>query len=121
MDETKKRGRGRPPLSEEQKKANALARKNGELAAGKPQYVQEHVQPGDNSKYIRHALATLDLPPIDIADPTQVEDRIQWYFHHCIEGDMKPTVMGCAMLSAYLGIQSAPGIMRTFVQPPMPQ
>ena len=94
MDETKKRGRGRPPLSEEQKKANALARKNGELAAGKPQYGQEHVQPGDNSKYIRHALATLNQPPIDIADPAQVEERIQWYFSHCIEGDMKPTVMG---------------------------
>lgn len=49
---------------------------------------------GDNSKYIRHALATWNLPPIDIADPKQVEDRICWYFNHCGENDMKPTVTG---------------------------
>ena len=29
----------------------------------------EITEPGDNSKYIRHALATLNMPPIDIADP----------------------------------------------------
>lgn len=51
-------------------------------------------EPGDNTRYLRHALATLDMPPIDIADPKQVEDRIYWYFNHCAEGDMKPTVMG---------------------------
>ena len=94
MEETKKRGRGRPPLTEEQKRENALARKNGELAPGKKKFGEENVQPGDNSKYIRHALATLSLPPIDIANPRQVEERIDWYFGHCIESDMKPTVMG---------------------------
>ena len=57
-------------------------------------YGQENVEPGDNSKYIRHALATLNLPPIDIADPKQVEDRIDWYFHHCADNEMKPTVTG---------------------------
>ena len=94
MEEPKKRGRGRPPLTEEQKKQNALARQMGALESGKPKFGQENVQPGDNSKYIRHALATLNLPPIDIADPAQVEDRIGWYFGHCMESDMKPTVMG---------------------------
>lgn len=52
------------------------------------------VEPGDNSKYLRHALATLDMPPIDISDAKQVEERIWWYFEHCAGGDMKPTVTG---------------------------
>ena len=51
-------------------------------------------EPGDNSRYIRHALATYKLPPIDISDPVQVEERIDWYFMHCFENDMKPTVKG---------------------------
>lgn len=55
---------------------------------------QLDVEPGDNSKYLRHALTTLNLPPIDISDEKQVEERIQWYFSHCIENDMKPTVKG---------------------------
>lgn len=57
-------------------------------------YGQEFVEPGDNSKYIRHALTTLNMPPIDISDPKQVEERIGWYFSHCIENDLKPTVTG---------------------------
>ena len=57
-------------------------------------YGQEYVEPGDNSKYIRHALATLNLPPIDIADPKQVSGRIDWYFEHCANNEMKPTVTG---------------------------
>lgn len=55
---------------------------------------QEYVQPGDNSKYLRHALTTMQMEPIDIADPVQVENRIIWYFNHCGEYDMKPTVNG---------------------------
>ena len=49
---------------------------------------------GDNSKYLRHAKASWNLPPIDISDPKQVEDRLEWYFNHCAEDDMKPTVNG---------------------------
>ena len=50
--------------------------------------------PGDNSKYLRHALTTMNMPPIDISDPKQVEERIDWYFNHCVANDMKPTVKG---------------------------
>lgn len=57
---------------------------------------EEYVQPGDNRKYIRHALSHMDLPPIDIADDKQVEERIEWYFNQCAEDDIKPTVMGLA-------------------------
>ena len=99
MDENTpvKRGRGRPPKSAttelttmEETKPVKKTRNRPDLA----NFGQEHVQPGDNSKYIRHALATLNLPPIDIANPKQVEERIEWYFGHCIDQDMKPTVMG---------------------------
>ncbi len=50
--------------------------------------------PGDNARYLRHALASWDLPPIDISDAKQVEDRLVWYFNHCADDDMKPTVNG---------------------------
>lgn len=56
----------------------------------------ENLKPGDNTRYLRHALATMNLPPIDIADPKQVEERILWYFSHCASDDMKPTVSGMA-------------------------
>ena len=53
-----------------------------------------NVEPGDNSKYLRHALATKNMPPIDISDVNQVRDRLEWYFDHCADYDMKPTVTG---------------------------
>ena len=52
------------------------------------------LDPGDNTKYLRHALATKNMPPIDISDINQVNDRLEWYFRHCAEDDMKPTVTG---------------------------
>lgn len=54
----------------------------------------KELKPGDNSRYIRHALASWDLPPIDISDDAQVAERIEWFFRHCGQDDMKPTVMG---------------------------
>lgn len=56
----------------------------------------ENVEKGDNSRYLRHAMAGLNLPPIDISDDKQVSERLDWYFNHCIEDDMKPTVTGMA-------------------------
>lgn len=99
MDElTTKRGRGRPPKTAEEKQRTkelaAQRKKERELSGTTSKFGMEHVEPGDNSKYIRHALATLNLPPIDIADPKQVSDRIDWYFHHCADNEMKPTVTG---------------------------
>ena len=52
------------------------------------------LDPGDNTKYLRHALATKNMPPIDISDVNQVNERLEWYFRHCAEDDMKPTVTG---------------------------
>ena len=101
MDETTvKRGRGRPKMTEEQKIAareKRLANPPTTGLGGKHNFPNAQIpdtNPGDNSRYIRHALATLDMPPIDISDPKQVSDRLDWYFMHCASEDMKPTVTG---------------------------
>ena len=110
MEETK-RGRGRPKLDPEEKRRRerereALRREKDKtdlerqiMAVNGGEYKptkfgQEYVEPGDNSRYLRHALATLNMPPIDISDPKQVEARLDWYFEHCINSEMKPTVKG---------------------------
>lgn len=95
MEETTiKRGRGRPPLSEEEKKERAALRRSGELATGVRNDLRVQVESGDNAKYLAHAMATMNLPRIDVSDPVQVEQRIQWYLTHCVDNDMKPTVKG---------------------------
>ena len=58
-------------------------------------------EPGDNSRYVRYALASWNLPPIDISDPKQVEQRIGQYFQHCIDNDRKPQIVG---MCNWLGI-----------------
>lgn len=57
--------------------------------------------PGENSRYIRHAMASFGLPPIDISDPEQVADRIGAYFQYCAENDRRPQVVG---MCNWLGI-----------------
>lgn len=97
MSEEKKRGR--PRLSDEEKKERALKRQTGELPSVKrPDAAANFVKadPGDNALYIRHSLANLGMPPIDISNPKQVEERVWWYFNHCMDDDVKPTVMGLA-------------------------
>lgn len=96
MEETKKRGR--PRLSEEEKKERAAKRKSGELPTIKRPdtslRLTEQVDAGDNARYLAHAMATMNLPRINTSDPKQVEERIQWYLRHCVDNDMKPTVKG---------------------------
>lgn len=57
---------------------------------------EENTLPGDNARYLRHAMVSLDLPPIDISDPDQVNQRIHDYFSYCIENDRKPNMIGMA-------------------------
>ena len=97
MEETQKK-RGRPRLSEEEKKQRAALRKSGELpTVTRPDRSLENSEltsPGDNSRFLVHAMATMNLPKINRNDPKQVEARINWYLNHCLEHDMKPTVTG---------------------------
>lgn len=78
-----------------------ITRKNAEKVVKKRRnrpdlanFGKENVKKGDNAYYLRHALTILNLPPIDISDATQVSNRIDWYFNHCMEKDIKPTVLG---------------------------
>ncbi len=57
---------------------------------------EENTKPGDNTRYLRYALASWDLPPIDISDPKQVEQRIIDYFLFCEQNDRKPNMIGMA-------------------------
>lgn len=59
------------------------------------------IRPGEASRFIRHALASWDLPPIDISDPEQVKQRIGEYFTYCSENDRRPQVVG---MCNWLGI-----------------
>lgn len=59
------------------------------------------VQPGENSRFVRHALASWGLPPIDISDPKQVEERIGMYFQYCVDNDRRPQIVG---MCNWLGI-----------------
>ena len=60
-----------------------------------------NLEPGENARYIRAARASVSLPPIDISDPKQVEDRINQYFDYCAEHDIKP---GFVMMANWLGV-----------------
>ena len=51
-------------------------------------------EPGDNTKFLTHAMKVRELPRIDTADPVQVENRIKEYFTICAADDIKPTVKG---------------------------
>lgn len=59
-----------------------------------PPQLQLNLQPGDNSKYLAHSMAVMQMPPIDISNPAAVEQRIQDYLSLCGQNDMKPTVTG---------------------------
>ena len=56
-----------------------------------------NVQPGDNTKYVLLGAKLFNLPPIDLKDPAQVNDRLNEFFRIHAEADMKPTVSGMGM------------------------
>ena len=58
-------------------------------------------EPGENARYLRYAIVSLDLPPIDISDINQCEERAHQYFNYCIENNRKPNIVG---LCNWLGV-----------------
>ena len=64
---------------------------------------EEFVAPGDNARYLRYAMVSLDLPPIDISDPAQVKQRINDYLKYCVDNDRKPNIKG---LGNWLGVDA---------------
>lgn len=65
---------------------------------------QENVEPGDNARFLRLARVSMNLPPIDISDPNQVEKRLNDYFDFCEDNDRKPNMIGMAN---WLGVDRA--------------
>ena len=53
--------------------------------------------PGENSRYILHDMKLINLPAIDINNPSQVKDRINDYFRICSDDDIKPSVASLAL------------------------
>ena len=87
------------PLISDEQVTEVVKKKQGRRDIGT--FVNPPVEPGENSKFIRFALASWDLPPIDISDPEQVKQRIGMYFQHCAENDRKPQIVG---MCNWLGI-----------------
>lgn len=88
------------PLSDEQA-TEIVKRKRGSNWMRELSEDGGDVQPGDNARYVRFALASWNLPPIDISDPKQVEDRINQYLQFCADNDRRPQIVG---LCNWLGI-----------------
>ena len=57
--------------------------------------------PGEMSRFVRNALVSWNLPPIDISDPEQVKERIKMYLQHCADNDRRPQIVS---LCNWLGI-----------------
>ena len=55
------------------------------------------VAPGDNTKYLNLGMQLFNLPPIDLKDPEQVNNRLMEFFKIHADADMKPTVSGMGM------------------------
>ena len=52
------------------------------------------LEKGDVRKYLSHALEGFHLSPIDTSDIEQVKERCDWYFNHCVENDVRPSMAG---------------------------
>lgn len=83
-------------MNEEEKKIVDIVQKRKRNRPDLQNYGYENAKPGDNSRYIRNALVSLNLPPIDLEDPDQVENRIRQYLDWCVQNDQKPKVTGMA-------------------------
>ena len=55
------------------------------------------IDPGENAKFLTHAMQIRSMPEIDITDPVVVEERINDYFKLCLTNDIKPSASGLRM------------------------
>ena len=83
------------------KKTGKLKQKPRGIPFGIQKDPNDWTDKGDNSKFLRYAMESLKLPPIDISDEKQVEKRVFDYFGYCAENDRKPTMVG---MGNWLGI-----------------
>lgn len=81
--------------------ANTAIRTKGRGGNSNFPSTAEATEPGENARYLRYAMVSFDLPPIDISDVQQCEQRAKDYFNFCIDNDRKPNIVG---LCNWLGI-----------------
>lgn len=79
-------------------KANATTNMWRELS---DKYENPRIKPGDNSRFVLNAMASLNLPPIDTSDPEQIKQRCYDYLNFCAERDRRPQIVG---LANWLGV-----------------
>lgn len=96
MPRTKKQNADLTVKSPEEQVVSAVKEKRHRNRPDLAKFGYENAEPGDNARYLRMARVSLDLPPIDISDPKQVEDRINQYFDFCEHNDRKPNMVGMA-------------------------
>ena len=56
-----------------------------------------NTEPGENNKYLTHALRLANLPKVDPRDVDALGKRVEEYFLICAEDDSKPSVAGLAL------------------------
>ena len=56
-----------------------------------------HTEPGDNAKYLSHALTMFHWPDVDMTRPDCVKERVTMYFELCRVNDMKTGIAGLAL------------------------
>lgn len=92
MAEEKNKG-GRPPLTAEEKALRLAEREEAAVAANR----------AENDLFIGHAWAALSRPPVNLNDPTEVEQRVTEYALSCRASGLRPNPPA---LAAWLGITS---------------
>lgn len=99
IDNAPAKRRGRPRKADGERKADlpdaVLRRKQVEREENGECFGV--TDPEGTGKYIESALEMWELPRVDIEDAQQVEDRVKWYFRHCGEKELKPSVAGLAV------------------------
>ena len=55
------------------------------------------LEPGENTKYVKHSLAMMDWKQPDMSRIEEVNQRILDYFQLCADNDMKPSFAGMAL------------------------
>lgn len=78
-----------------------VVKKKGKPRGGNSPVIGDNgymLEAGDNAKYLAKNLHLMNLPDIDLHDPEQVSERIQYFFDYMVQCDSKPTVSGLAMI-----------------------
>lgn len=108
-DEGRTVRRSGAPMGRPAGRSDKVPRKISEHAAeisgkGGKVNAQVKVKEGEMAEMIRFALNAWNLPPVNVNDPDELEERAFYYFKCCIEQDHKPGIAG---LCNYLGIRRA--------------